>query len=75
MAKLVDGSSGLASLAMLMDQPIVVPNLETRCDVGKHVEPMCGVYGRSVVIPLDMMRVADVVAVVEEMDTVLRHCV
>ena len=62
-----------AGLAVFVDEPIVVPNLETGRDMRKHIQTTRDFYGRPVIIAIDMVRVADVVAVVEEMDAVSRH--
>ena len=58
---------------MPMDQPFVVPNLKAGIHVRQYVEPVRSLDGRRVIVMLDVMCCADVVAVVEEMDAIQSH--
>ncbi len=58
---------------MLMDEAVVLPNLETSGNARQHVEPVRRCYRRLVIIVLDMMRGANVAAVIEKVDAVEGH--
>jgi hypothetical protein len=57
---------------MPMDEPFVVPNIKTP-DMGQHIQPMCSLYRRVVVIALDVVRRVDVLAMIEKVDAVEGH--
>ena len=53
-----------------MDQPVIVPNLETGAEVRQDVHAMRGRYCRLIVVVLGMMRRVDVFPVIEEVHSI-----
>ena len=56
-----------------MNQPLVIPNLETGTEIREHIQPMCSLYRRLIAVMLDVMRRIDVVPVIEEMHAIQSH--
>ena len=52
-----------------MNQPLVIPNLETGTEIREHIQAMCSL----IAVMLDMMRRIDVVPVIEEMHAIQSH--
>jgi hypothetical protein len=56
-----------------MNQPLVIPNLETGTEIREHIQAMCSLYRRLIAVMLDVMRRIDVVPVIEEMHAIQSH--
>jgi hypothetical protein len=59
---------------MLMNEAFVFPDFKATAQVRHDVQPMGGGNRCLIIVMHDVMRGVDVVAVIEEMNAVARHC-
>jgi hypothetical protein len=63
----------LASIAVSVNQPLVIPDFEARTKVREDVQPVRRLYRHIVVVAVDVMRRIDVLPKIEKVEAIKRH--
>jgi len=58
---------------MAMNEPLIIPNLKTRAEMREHVYLAGGIDRCLVIVKIDVMRNANVIAMIKEMNAIQGH--